>query len=229
MHPVGTAGSRLRPRPAPPLGAFVAARPRLPNGLVRHAPGGYREITPPSASGAIRPRRAPSVPGRRLRRCPRGYAWCACWTSAPARTRAAPGSHDGRPRPRSPQCGAIASVQLFLPIVRHEPSGPRPWLVQRVGVGRGQHRTVNVGSDPVIPEPVFAGFETANDRVLVVEGVMAGVLRWRRIAATDVPACRAAAQLEPPPARGEALHASRPARGDRRIDVHLAHLGDQAE
>src|SRR5260370_16694642 len=76
----------------------------------------------------------------------------------------------------------------------------------------------------VIPEPVFAGLEAADDRVPRDLRVRGRVLRRRAVAAPDVAALRAPAQVDPPAAARVALDAARPARWHRRVDAgNLAH------
>ena len=58
----------------------------------------------------------------------------------------------------------------------------------------------------------------------VAFAVRGGVLRRRGVAAADVPALGAPAQVQPPPAGGVALHAAGPARRHRRVDARHRQL-----
>jgi hypothetical protein len=89
---------------------------------------------------------------------------------------------------------------------------------------RSQDRTFEIFLGRVIPEPVLAGLVAPDDRMSRIVGVMARVLRWRRVATADVTARSAAAQVEPPAARGEALAAARAARRYRGINPDLIRL-----
>ena len=61
-------------------------------------------------------------------------------------------------------------------------------------------------------EPAFARFEAADDRVAGGSSMGRGVLSRRGVAAPDVTALGAPAQMQPPPAAGQALNAAGPAR-----------------
>ena len=75
-------------------------------------------------------------------------------------------------------------------------------------------------------EPAFARFEAADDRVTRRVRMRCGVLGRRGVAAPDVTALGAPAQMQPPPAAGQAFNATGPARWDRHFDssygVHVA-------
>src|SRR5437660_67939 len=60
----------------------------------------------------------------------------------------------------------------------------------------------------IAPEPILARFIRADDRVLGGAEMFGCVLSWRVVAAADVPAAGAHAQMDPPAARLEALHAA---------------------
>src|SRR5215467_15695365 len=69
------------------------------------------------------------------------------------------------------------------------------------------------------PEPALPRLEAADHRVAGFLGVRGGVLRRRGVAAADVPALGAAAQVQPPAARRLALGAAGAARRDGRVDA----------
>src|SRR5581483_6204342 len=76
----------------------------------------------------------------------------------------------------------------------------------------------------VVPEPGLARLEALHDRVPGLGRVPARVLLRRRVAAADMPALRAPAQVHPPAAGGLALDAAGSARRDRLVDRLTAHL-----
>src|SRR2546427_8681069 len=85
-----------------------------------------------------------------------------------------------------------------------------------------QLRTVEVLTGRVVVEPVLVRLEAPDNRVPLGRGVVAGMLRRRGVAAADVAAMGAAAEVEPPALGRKALHAARPAREDRRVDLVLS-------
>jgi PPOX class probable F420-dependent enzyme len=118
------------------------------------------------------------------------------------------------------QAGLGSVVQVGLPVGGDAVLGAGGGLVQRVVVRRGQFRAPLV--QPVVgvaPEPGFLGLEALDDRVPGLLGVGAGVLGRRGVAAADVAALGAAAQVEPPAAGRVALGAAGPAGGHRRVDA----------
>src|ERR1700761_6516916 len=88
--------------------------------------------------------------------------------------------------------------------------------------GRRQRRSVVIRLAVVVPEPVLARLEAPDDGVART-GVEAGVLAGRAVAAPDMAACRATAQMEPPPVRREALDAPGTARRNIRVDRFVGH------
>ena len=113
---------------------------------------------------------------------------------------------------------------MILPVARYPTPRSRHRLVERMLARRSQLRPVDVLPARVVKEPVLAGLEALDDGVSFVLGMAACVLRWRRIAATDMAAARAAAEVQPPTARGKTLDATRAAGRHRRIDIHLVSL-----
>src|ERR1700677_1560816 len=127
---------------------------------------------------------------------------CTIWDSA--------GKRSGR-SPASPASAAARrSVQLALPVGGDTPGWARSGLVERVVLRRRQLGAFVVLVGGVVPEPVLPRLEAAHDGV-VRTGVLAGVLAGRAVATADMAACRAAAEVEPPPVRREALDAPGPA------------------
>jgi hypothetical protein len=72
----------------------------------------------------------------------------------------------------------------------------------------GQFRTLKSFSRAVIVEPVLAGFEAVDDRVAGARVMLCRMLVWRTIAAADVAAFGASAQMQPPPVRFQAFDAT---------------------
>jgi hypothetical protein len=74
--------------------------------------------------------------------------------------------------------------------------------------GAGQFRTLKSFSRPVIVEPVLAGLEAVDDRVARARVMLCRMLVWRTIAAADVAAFGASAQMQPPSVRFQAFDAT---------------------
>ena len=70
---------------------------------------------------------------------------------------------------------------------------------------RGELDALHVGVAGVVPEPVFAGFKGLDDGVPGGVKVVGCVLSGGAVAAADVAALRAAAEMEPPGALAEAV------------------------
>src|SRR5919198_5820275 len=75
----------------------------------------------------------------------------------------------------------------------------------------------------VAPRPVLAGLQGAHDRMVARGGVLARMLVGGGVAAADVAARSANAQVHPPPADPEAVLA--PGNRLRRIDSDLVQVG----
>jgi hypothetical protein len=77
-----------------------------------------------------------------------------------------------------------------------------------------------------VEEPVFAGFEAADDRVVCGLRMRCGVLARRVVAAPYVTALSAPAKMQPPASPGLAFNATGPAGWNRNVDssygVHVA-------
>lgn len=83
---------------------------------------------------------------------------------------------------------------------------------------RSKFRSVEIPGTGIVEEPVFAGFETTDDRVAGGSFMSRRVLGRRVIAAADVSALGAPAKMQPPAAVGLAFNATGPAGGNRNID-----------
>ena len=86
-----------------------------------------------------------------------------------------------------------ATTQLVRPILWHPAAGPGDGLVLRAADRRGEFGPVVVLVGLVIPEPVLAGFERADDRVTGFPPMRRRVTGQRIVATPDVAAGRAAA------------------------------------
>ena len=106
-----------------------------------------------------------------------------------------------------------------LPVPWHAAGRSGHGLVERVVVRRSKDRTVEELLRRVIPEPVLARLEALGDRMVITGGMATRMLRWRRVAAADMPASRTAPEMEPPAVGGEALHA--PGATRRRIEIDV--------
>jgi hypothetical protein len=147
--------------------------------------------------------------GLRRRRPPRAGGRAACRGPGPLRRSAARRLSGAR---------AAASVQVPLPVAGHMAGRTGCGLV-RWAMGRlGQGRAVGVLLGRVVPEPLLSRLETLRQRMVAGRRVPAGVLRRRRVTATDVTAMGTAPQMQPPSVRGQTLDTSRSARGNRRIE-----------
>src|SRR5215207_8048641 len=92
--------------------------------------------------------------------------------------------------------------------MRNASGRARHWLVEGPMMGRRQDWTLDDLLRRVVPEPVLARLVALGDWMPSIRGVVAGVLRGRRVATTHVAAPRAAPQVEPPAIRGETLDAA---------------------
>jgi hypothetical protein len=126
--------------------------------------------------------------------------------------------------PNQPSClrcasGGLPSVELALPIARHAIGRAGRRLAERVMVGGSQLGTLTVLVLVVVVEPVLTRLEAVDDRVMLRPRMLGGVLRGGLVAAADVAAMHASAQVEPPAVfGGEALDAAGPAGRDGGVD-----------
>jgi hypothetical protein len=112
-------------------------------------------------------------------------------------------------------------MQLALPVAGHSTGRPGDRLVDWVMAWPRQGRTVQDLFPRVVPEPVLARLVTLDDGVPHRGRMVARVLGRRGVAAADVTAMRATAEVEPPTTCCEALDAPRAAGSPRGIDRNL--------
>src|SRR5437016_5029852 len=116
-------------------------------------------------------------------------------------------------------------MQALLPILWHPAGRSRHRLVQGVAVRWSKLGTLHGLLYSKAPVPVLAWFEALDDGMPGLRGVSAGVLRRRRVAASDMPALRAAPQVKPPTALRQTLNAAGSTGRNQGIDFAvLAHL-----
>jgi|ERR1700677_3241209 hypothetical protein len=110
-------------------------------------------------------------------------------------------------------------VKLLLPI--HGDSPPRPWrgLVQGVSMRACESLAFHLALGLEAPKPPFPRFEALNDGMPGALKMLAGVLRRRAVAATDVTAFRTAPKMKPPSVGGQTFHASCAAWRNRRVNA----------
>ncbi len=109
-------------------------------------------------------------------------------------------------------------MQVRPPVRRHPALRTRRRLTLRATEGRCQLPAEDVAALRVIPEPPLPGLKRPDDRMTHLLGVLTGVTRRRRLAAADVPAGGAPAQVQPPATLRFALHADGPAGRHRHVD-----------
>jgi hypothetical protein len=112
-----------------------------------------------------------------------------------------------------------SAVKLLFPI--RWDSTPRPWsgLVQGVGMRARESLAFHLALGLEVPKPPFPRFEALHDGMPGALEMLARVLRWRAVAATDVTAFRTAAKMKPPSVGGQTLHASGAAWRNRRVNA----------
>jgi hypothetical protein len=88
---------------------------------------------------------------------------------------------------------------------------------------RSQYHTANRPLLFVVIKPILTGFETCDDRVTGRSSVLGGVLAGRAIAASDMPALRASAKVQPPAARRQTLNAA--VAGGFRLRIYVSMFG----
>jgi len=114
-------------------------------------------------------------------------------------------------------------VEVALPVAWHLAGRARRRLLERMVLGRRQRWPFHAFVCFVIVEPVLAGLETSYDCVAARFGMSACVLARRRVATADMTAARAAAQVEPPAAAGEAFGATIAAWRYGRVNSWICH------
>lgn len=116
---------------------------------------------------------------------------------------------------------------MSLPVSRHATPRSRDRLVDRMVMWRRQLWTVDVLLRRVVEEPVLAGLIALDDGVSAFLRMVARVLGWGGVAATDVTAACASTKVEPPTAGRKALDAACAAGRHRRIDIHFLIIPEQ--
>src|SRR5919197_3847847 len=114
-------------------------------------------------------------------------------------------------------------MHLATPVGRHPLLRARHRLIEGPALWIGQLRPVVIVAARVVPEPGLARLEALHDRMTRLGRVLAGVLHRGRVAAADVAALGAAAQVEPPAAGGFAFEAAGAARRHGRVDAGTGH------
>ena len=110
-------------------------------------------------------------------------------------------------------------MQQGTPIARHAALGTWDRLIDGMGVRWWQLDTGDRRFFLVVVKPILTRLEAGNDRMAARSGMLRGVLRRRAVTTADVTALRAAPKVQPPPARGQAFHATISARFRRRVDT----------
>ena len=115
------------------------------------------------------------------------------------------------------RCGS--SVQVRLPVRRHPSRRAGGRLTDGVVFGWGESGALIGSLIAVVVVPVLAGLEAGDQWMAAGLGVGGGVLGGGSVAAADVAALGAAAQVKPPPACGVTLHTPCAGRGHGRVDA----------
>jgi len=84
---------------------------------------------------------------------------------------------------------------------------------------RGQARTVEEVARAIVVEPALAWLEAGDDRMAGRVMMLRRVLVWGRVAAADMTAFGAPAQMKPPASSRQALQTAGAARGGFGIDA----------
>ena len=110
------------------------------------------------------------------------------------------------------------SMEPRLPVARDltRRSGRR--LIFRMPPRLRESRAWDHFASSVVVEPGFSGLEAGRERMPCRMKMLRGVLAGRTIATTDVPAFSTPPQVQPPPARREAICAAIAARRHIRVD-----------
>jgi hypothetical protein len=99
-------------------------------------------------------------------------------------------------------------VQEAFPLWGYPAGGSRYGLFCRMRGRAVELRALKSFSRSVIVEPVLARFEAADNRVPCGGVVLRCMLAWRSIAAADVTALGASAEMQPPSVRCQAFDAA---------------------
>jgi len=120
------------------------------------------------------------------------------------------------------------STQKTLPVGRNPAGWSRHRLVDRMVQWGREARSFDVLVRAVVPEPVFAWLEAADDGVTGRVCMRGRVFLERVVTTPDMTALGAAAQVQPPTTGREALDAAGSARRYVRNDVRRRHLDPAA-
>jgi hypothetical protein len=119
----------------------------------------------------------------------------------------------------------IAARALFvkqrLPVCRHPFGRCGHRLIQRMRVRSGKLRAFEELLRTIVVKPVLARLEARDNRVTGSGAVFRCMLTWRTVAAADVSALRASAQMQPPSAQPHTFDATCSARLGGRVDTIL--------
>ena len=119
--------------------------------------------------------------------------------------------------------GGRESVEQTPPVWGNAPGWTGHRLIRRMVMRRRQRGSLPELVGPVVPEPLLARFEAADDRMLGCHCMGGGMPTRRVVAAADVPALGATTQVQPPPACLQALDTPCPTRLHSRSDERCGH------
>ena len=105
-----------------------------------------------------------------------------------------------------------------LPIARNLSSRSGRRLIFRMPAWLGEPRARDHSLSPIVVKPGFSGLEACRDRMPCRVKMLRSMLARRVVAASDVPAFCAAAEVQPPTPCSQALRAARAARRHIGID-----------
>ena len=128
---------------------------------------------------------------------------------------------DGRCRDPARRHG---STQEALPVGRNAAGWSRYGLVNRVVQRRGEARSFDVLVRAIVPEPVFAWLEAADNWVIGRVRMCGGVFLERVVTTPDMATLGAPPQVQPPTAGRETLDAAGSARWHIRINGRRRHV-----
>jgi hypothetical protein len=116
-------------------------------------------------------------------------------------------------------------VQQRFPVGRHSSHRSRHGLILVMRMRRKQPHTLDRCPLLVIVEPILTRLEAGNDRMPRCRGMLGCMLARRTVAASDVPALRAPAEMKPPTfRRRQAFHTPIAARLRSGVDSALIFL-----
>ncbi len=125
-------------------------------------------------------------------------------------------------------CHALLVEEAF-PVCGYPARRPRHRLTRRMRVRAGQLGTVKSFSRSIVVEPILPRLEAIDDRMAGFRAVLRRMLARRTVAAADVPAFGASAQVQPPSVCSQALDATRTAWFRVQIDSFSFTLHDRSQ